>query len=279
MPNGDLSNVTTMEDKQRTVLADKLGITSCYELILAERRQIVAAFGRRTNRPGLEDVAEWQDEARRVRAAATAAAEWEQVGLFVVAFEQRHRGEEIERRIVAERTEADPEDTMEWLGWACTEACRWMVERATGSTEPETHDDAQRRNSAKQPEAIQTRAVTSPRIEIERARLSDASGGIDLVSNARVVSPTRDVWTQPTRLVVTLKGASASGGTSVALDLVQPGGPSPSFTGRIESPGHPAVIELTGVADGTYSPAIIAWSLDGSATPRVVKLPSVRLLR
>ena len=96
MPADDLSGISGLDDRHRAVLAQKLGITTYYELIMADRQRIADAFGRRAIRPALEDVSAWQDEARRLRAAsigasvsALAAPGWQSAATFVVAFEER----------------------------------------------------------------------------------------------------------------------------------------------------------------------------------------------
>ena len=48
MPTDDLSGISGLDDRHRTVLDQKAGITSYYELIMADRQRIVDAFGRRT---------------------------------------------------------------------------------------------------------------------------------------------------------------------------------------------------------------------------------------
>src|SRR5512135_3218060 len=108
MPISDLSGISGLDEKRRAVLAQKLEITNCYELIMADRQRIVDAFGRRSYRPTLEDVAVWQDEARRIHASsmdasvsAIASSGWEPAATFVVAFEERGRGDAMERRVVA----------------------------------------------------------------------------------------------------------------------------------------------------------------------------------
>ena len=70
MPTDDLSGISGLDDRHRTVLDQKAGITSYYELIMADRQRIVDAFGRRAIRPTLDEVSAWQDEARRSRAAS-----------------------------------------------------------------------------------------------------------------------------------------------------------------------------------------------------------------
>lgn len=229
--------ISGLDDRRLTVLEQKLGITSCYELIMADRRRIADAFGRRTIRPTLEEVAVWQDEARHVRAASieaaiseAAASGWEPTATFVVAFEERRRGDAPERRIVAELTEVEPEASLqqrsEWPGWACDDACRWMLGRVGVPAAPAPPVPAQITAVAEAGAADTRAAETRSQINVERANLADSSGHIELVADSRPVPQGRLVWVQPARLLVTLGGALAAPGTSVVLQLVQAGGQS-----------------------------------------------------
>jgi hypothetical protein len=286
MPINELSGIGGLDNKQRAVLAQKLEITTCYELIMADRQQIVDAFGRRTIRPTLEDVAVWQDEARRMRASsvdgsgsAMASSEWEPVAMFVVAFEELRSGDATERQIVAELTdiesEAAPRHRSQWSGWACDDACRWMLERVgvrATSTPPEL---AQITSAAEVGTARNRPAGTHSKIDIERASLADSSGDIELVAGSRPVPQDRLVWAQPAHLLVTLGGAPTGPGTAVVLQLVQADGQKQNIVGLLDDVGHVAEIELRGLADGEYKPTVVAWTPDGSSLPRVVKLPTV----
>jgi hypothetical protein len=289
MPINDLSGISGLDDKRRAVLAQKLEINNCYELIMADRQRIVDAFGRRSYRPTLEDVAVWQDEARRMRASSMDAPDlvmaspgWEPVAMFVVAFEERCRGDATERRIVAEQaeieSEASPPPRSHWSGWACDDACRWMLERVgvpAASTPP---DPAQITSVAEVGAAGNRHARTRSKIDIERANLADSSGDIELVAGSRPVPQDRLVWAQPAQLLVTLGGAPTGPGTSVALQLVQADGQKQSIVGHLDDVGRVAEIELSGLADGEYKPTVVAWTLDGSSLPRVVKLPTVEVV-
>jgi hypothetical protein len=287
MPINELSDISGLDDKQRAVLAQKLEITTCYELIMADRQRIIDAFGRRTIRPTLEDVAVWQDEARRMSASsvdasvsAMASSEWEQVAMFVVAFEELRSGDATERQIVAEQTEIEsehgPRPRSEWSGWgACDAACRWMLERVgmpAASTPPEP---AQITSVAEVGAARNRPAGTRSKIDIERANLADSSGDIELVAGSRPVPQDRLVWAQPAHLLVTLGGAPTGPGTAVVLQLVQADGQKQNIVGHLDDVGHVAEIELSGLADGEYKPTVVAWTPDGSSLPRVVKLPTV----
>jgi hypothetical protein len=289
MPINELSGISGLDARRRAVLAEKLKITTCYELIMADRQRIVDAFGRRANRPTLEDVAVWQDEARRMRASsmdasvsAMASSGWEPVAMFVVAFEELRRGGATERRIVAEQpeieSEASPQPRSQWTGWACDDACRWMLERVGGPAASTPPEPAQITPVAEAGAAAGNRpAGTRPKIDIERANLADTSGAIELVAGSRPVLQDRLVWAQPARLLVTLGGAPGPG-TSVVLQLVQADGQKQNIVGHLDDVGRVAEIELSGLADGEYKPTVVASTQDGSSLPRVVKLPTVEVV-
>jgi len=306
MPADDLSGISGLDDRRRAVLADKLGITTRYELIMTDRPRIADAFGRRTIRPTLEDVAVWQDEARRMRAASieaavsdAAAAGWEPAATFVVAFEERRRGDALERRIVAEQNEVEPDASSqqrsEWPEWTCDDACRWMLESVAvpasadmpapaqiafpaEASAPETgaaETGASETGASETGAAAAPAAGIRPKLDVERVDLADSSGGAELVTGSSPVPGARLVWTQPARLLVTLGGGQAGSGASVVLQLVQAGGQKQNIAGHLDETGRVAEVELSGLADGEYTPTIVARTPDASFLPRIVKLPAV----
>ncbi len=293
MPADDLSGISGLDDRRRAVLAQRLGITSWYELIMADRQRIADAFGRRTIRPTLEQVAVWQDEARQMRAASieaavseAAASGWEPAATFVVAFEERRRGDALERRIVAEQTEVEPEASpqqrSEWPEWTCDDACRWMLDRAAVPASAAVPGPA-RLASPAEASAPETAAVEAPaagmrpQIDIERANLADSSGGTELIAGSRPLPGGRLVWAQPARLLVTLGGGLAGDGASVVLQLVQATGQKQNIEGHLDETGRLAEVELNGLPVGEYTPTIVAWTPDASFLPRIVKLPAVEV--
>ena len=284
MPTDDLSGISGLDDRHRTVLDQKAGITSYYELIMADRQRIVDAFGRRTYRPTPEQVAEWQDEARRLRASAidaslspTESPEWEPVAMFVVAFEERRHGEASERRIAAEQTEIEsgvsPQPRSQWPGWACDDVCRWMLEHVDASAEPTPPDHAQTTPVAEV--SASASAESRSRIDIERAILADAIGDTELVEGSRPLPQGRRTWAQPARLLVTLGSTPSGPGTSVVLQLVRDSGQKLDIAGQFDAAGRMAEIALEGLPSAEYKPAVVAWTPDGSSLPCVVKLAAV----
>jgi hypothetical protein len=322
MPEDNLSSISGLDDRRRDVLAQKLGVSTCYELIMADRQRIVDAFGRRTIRPTLDEVSAWQDEARRIRAASLDAAVsapasgWQSAATFVVAFEERGQRETLERRIVVEQTEVEPEASpqqrKQWPGWTCDDTCRWMLERVGGPATQAVPGPAPAASLATAVPAeagpaeagpLDTGALdtgpadtgpadTSPAdtgdgeahaaagltaIDIERASLTDAGGSSEVVADSRPVTQDRLVWSRPARLTVTLGPGQSGPRTSVVLQLTQPGGAKQNISGRPGKTGQAAEVDLSGLADGEYVPVIVASTRDGSLLPRIVKLPAIEV--
>jgi len=315
MPDDDLSSISGLDDRRRDVLGQKLGVSTCYELIMADRQRIVDAFGRRTIRPTLDEVSAWQDEARRIRAAsldaaisAPAASGWQSAATFVVAFEERGQRETLERRIVVEQTEVEPEASpqqrRQWPGWTCDDTCRWMLERVGAPASQAVPGPAPAASPADAiPEANPAEAGppdtgapdTGPAdtgdtgdgeayaaaglttIDIERASLTDAGGSSEVVADSRPVTQDSRVWSRPARLTVTLGPGQSGPRTSVVLQLTQPGGAKQNIAGRPGKTGQAAEVDLSGLADGEYAPVIVASTRDGSLLPRIVKLPAIEV--
>jgi hypothetical protein len=344
MPDDDLSSISGLDDRRRDVLGQKLGVSTCYELIMADRQRIVDAFGRRAIRPTLDEVSAWQDEARRIRAAsldaaisAPAASGWQSAATFVVAFEERGQRETLERRIVVEQTEVEPEASpqqrKQWPGWTCDDTCRWMLERVGAPAVPGPAPAASPADAIPEADPPDTGppdtgpadtgpadtgpadtgpadtgpADTGPAdtgppdtgapdtgapdtgdgeayaaaglttIDIERASLTDAGGSSEVVADSRPVTQDRRVWSRPARLKVTLGPGQSGPRTSVVLQLTQPGGAKQNIAGRPGKTGQAAEVDLSGLADGEYVPAIVASTRDGSLLPRIVKLPAIEV--
>ena len=216
-------------------------------------------------------------------ASATSASGWQSAATFVVAFEERGRGDALERRIVAELTEVEPEASphqrSQWPGWACGDACQWMLERVAGPAVPAAPAVPGPVEAASPPVKTVTGpargAEALPAIEIERAHLADAVGSTELVAGSRPVPQDRLVWVQPARLFVTLGSGASGPGACVVLQLIQLGGRKQRIEGQLDDTGRVTEVEVSGLADGEYTPSIVAWTPDGSSLPRVVKLPTV----
>ena len=87
MTGDELSRIPGLEQKHTRVLAE-LGVTSTESLAAADQRRIHGAMRRLRPRPTLDDIAAWQEHARR-HGSAVVETEWERAATFVVSFEQR----------------------------------------------------------------------------------------------------------------------------------------------------------------------------------------------
>ena len=129
----DLSSIPGMRDRHRQVLAKELRVSTAHGLVLADRQATIAVFKkagmRRPMLPTLEEFAQWQDHARKLRAEGmTDSSGWERYATFVVSFEERGSGRGRKRQLVVERTELEPEEPPHlWHSWDCTEVCQWMT--------------------------------------------------------------------------------------------------------------------------------------------------------
>lgn len=296
MSSDDLVDLHEIDEKQRAVLAEKLSITTCYELIMADRRDVLRAFGRRKYKPTLEEIGDWQDAARRryletntATASAIADPGWEQAGIFVVAFERRRVSGQLEQQLVAEQTEVEPDaaphQRAQWNSWACGELCRWMLERAeeeqpasTPPTGPDADGDSDA-TDASPPDVVEDSAIAPvPQVVVVRASLEDASGDTMLVRAARPVGDPSGIWIRPVRLRIDLDPAAGSGVTKVVLQMARPGHRKEFVTGRVLD-GRTAEIDLSNVPAGAYEPTIVVSAPDGSARPSLVKLGMVEIVK
>ncbi len=314
MEINDLDQLDGPSGEQLEVLADKLSITTPRQLILAERQTIVDGFGRRKIKPTLEEVAEWQDEARRrLGRAASGPTDaddqgWDQVAAFVVAFEERQGDEGPERRVAAEQAEVEPdarrEDREVFDDWISATVHQWMVARVDPTVladetleepaGPAGSDDAAvdepREGPAAADEMVeptpapgpptpvkQGQAVAErPRIKVLRATLSSGGGEIEVVAPDRPPPPGTRIWDRPTRLTVDFVGPSA--GVVVALDLGAIGQPGQALTGALEPIEARATIDLRELGAGPYNPRLVVSAADASWLACIEELQPIEVL-
>ena len=117
MPD-DLSSIEGLADKHVRAL-NRQYVTGLRELVQADPEVIYRAMASLRPRPTREQVARWQDDAsNQLDEMAPDPAAWQTAASFVVVFSQRRKDEIWERRVEAERTEVEPERTMQvWSGW------------------------------------------------------------------------------------------------------------------------------------------------------------------
>jgi len=115
MPDDDLSSISGLDDRRRDVLAQKLGVSTCYELIMATVQRIVDAFGRRTIGPrstkSSRVAGRGAPNPRRVdrcRRLGPRGLRMAVGGYLRRGVRERGQRETLERRIVVEQTESNP---------------------------------------------------------------------------------------------------------------------------------------------------------------------------
>ena len=124
MPD-DLSSIEGLADKHVRALA-RQHVTDLRGLVQADPEAMYRAMANRRPRPAREQISRWQDEARD-KLATPDASQWQTAASFVVVFSQRNQGGTRERRVEAERTEVEPERSMQvWSGWDAGPVCDWM---------------------------------------------------------------------------------------------------------------------------------------------------------
>ena len=165
MPD-DLSSIEGLADKHLRALA-RQHVTDLRGLVQADPEAIYRAMANLRPRPAREQIARWQDEARD-KLATPDASEWQTAASFVVVFSQRNQGDTWERRVEAERTEVEPERSMQvWSGWDAASVCDWM----RGQLDQAASAEAQR----EPPPAPATMASPESRQPRPRPRVSCAS--------------------------------------------------------------------------------------------------------
>ena len=108
MPTTELDALTGVPARYRQVLTDDLHLASCRDLVLTERSVIQQAIRAAKKRATLEQIAEWQDDARRYHPTTSDndPHPWDTTASFAVSFLQRHREDQsLERRIEVEHVD------------------------------------------------------------------------------------------------------------------------------------------------------------------------------
>jgi len=279
----DLTSIPGLLDRHRRALESRMQITTYDALVQANPRTILAAMSRiRLPRPTLEEIRGWQNEARRLRDAADLknAPAWSRTASFVLSFEQRAARGQVERRLVAQQTELEPEQEKPpatWPGWDCTGICDWLRQK-TGV--PDSGPEAPGRGPM--PDAVELQAVAPAaapplRLQFENVAIVDVSGQVPAVRKGQLVAEALEC-TLPARLEVQVSRSAPDRAVRVALRFRQPAGPgwSPREPTRLPGTG-PAQLDLAGIPPGQYQARLVAWAPDGSAEPIALNLGALRI--
>jgi len=176
----DLSSIEGLADKHVRALA-RQHVTDLRGLVQADPDAIYRAMANLRPRPAREQIARWQDDARN-KLAPPAASEWQTAASFVVVYSQRKKGDTWERRVEAERTEVEPERTMQvWSGWDAAPVCEWMRgqlgQAADAGTQP-AEEPPTEEPAAEEPTPARAAPTPGPasraQLRIDSAALIDA---------------------------------------------------------------------------------------------------------
>jgi hypothetical protein len=289
----DLSSIEGLADKHVRALA-RQHVTDLRGLVQADPEAIYRAMANLRPRPAREQIARWQDDARN-KLATPAASEWQTAASFVVVYSQRREGDTWERRVEAERTEVEPERTMQvWSGWDAAPVCEWMRGQlgqaadagAQPAEEPPTEEPATEELAAEEPaaEPAPARAAPTPgpasrtQLRIDSAALIDAAGRTKVVTAGALAANPRTELVAPVRVVFAVGGAPPGTSLQAVARIRHPDGPgwNPRDPVVLAGPGQ-VEFDLTPVPAGDHVIALIAWAPDATAKPVSVTLPSVTI--
>jgi hypothetical protein len=250
-------------------------------------------------RPAREQIERWQDDARN-KLAAPAAPEWQTAASFVVVYTQRKEGDTWERRVEAERTEVEPERTMQvWSGWDAAPVCEWMRgqldQAADAGAQPAeepvaeksaAEEPAAEKSAAEEPAAEPAPARSAPApgpasralLRIDSAALIDTAGQTEVVTAGVLAANPRTELIAPVRVVFAVGGAPPGTALQAVTRIRRPDGPgwNPQDPVILSGPGQ-AEFDLAPVPAGGHVMALIAWAPDATAKPVSVTLPSVTI--
>jgi len=284
----DLSSIEGLADKHVRALA-RQHVTDLRGLVQADPEAIYRAMANLRPRPAREQIARWQDDARN-KLATPAASEWQTAASFVVVYSQRKEGDTWERRVEAERTEVEPERTMQvWSGWDAAPVCDWMRDQldqpagagAQPAEEPPTKEPAAEEPAA-EPAPMQAAPAPGPasraQLRIDSAALIDATGRGEVVTAGVLAANPRTELVAPVRVVFAVGGAPPGTPLRAVARIRHPDGPgwNPRDPVVLAGPGQ-AEFDLTPVPAGDHVMALIAWAPDATAKPVSVTLPSVTI--
>lgn len=269
----DLNSIPGLEDKHIQALANQLHITTFRGLASAESDAVHRAMSRFRPRPGPEEIAKWQDQARRkLNTPVIGPSDWHPAASFAVVFSHRQTSGRWERRIEAERTEVEPElPLFESPSWDCGPVCRWMLDQVPqydgGEGVPETRvTDMAPTGATQEPGVMATDDMKRRRLRIESATLTDAAGTADLIQAGELVANPPIELIPPARATLTVTGAQP-GHEVLALARIRVRGETASVStdpvtaddlGRAELNLHP-------VRAGEHDMKFLAWAPDATA--------------
>ena len=280
MPD-DLSSIEGLADKHLRALA-RQHVTDLRGLVQADPEAIYRAMASLRPRPTREQISRWQDDARS-KLATPDASEWQTAASFVVVFSQRIQDDTWERRVEAERTEVEPERTMQvWSGWDAAPVCDWMrgqLGQAAGAEAQPAEEPAGEPVAEPAPAPVAPpSAAGQTQLRIDSAAIIDAAGRTDVVTGGGLAASPRTELAAPVRVVFTVSGAPPGTRLQAVTRVERRDGPGWNPRDPVTLPGAgQAEFDLALVPAGDHDLALIAWAPDASAKPVSVRLPRVTI--
>lgn len=280
MAGDDLTSIPGLLDRHRRVLESRLQIATYDALVRADPKAILAAMSRiRSPRPTLAEIRGWQEQAlhRQDAAGLGEAPGWSRAASFVLSFEHRQVNGQLERRLVAQQTELEPEQEQppsSWLGWDCAGICDWLQQRIgwRQREEPEAAGLGPKPEAIDLPLAATVAPAPPSQLLFENLAIVDVTGRVEAVRGGRLIAQALEC-TLPGRLEVLVSGAAPDRGVRVALRFRRQAEPGWSPQEPTTMPGRgPAQLDLSGVVPGQYDARVVAWAPDASAEPIAINL-------
>jgi len=277
----DLSSIEGLADKHLRALA-RQHVTDLRGLVQADPEAIYRAMASLRPRPTREQISRWQDDARS-KLATPDASEWQTAASFVVVFSQRIQDDIWERRVEAERTEVEPERTMQvWSGWDAAPVCDWMrgqLGQAAGAEAQPAEEPAGEPVAEPAPAPVAPpSAAGQTQLRIDSAAIIDAAGRTDVVTGGELAASPRTELAAPVRVVFTVSGAPPGTRLQAVTRVERRDGPGWNPRDPVTLPGAgQAEFDLALVPAGDHDLALIAWAPDASAKPVSVRLPRVTI--
>jgi hypothetical protein len=277
MAEDDLTAIPGLEGRHRRALALRLGITTYDALARADPQEIFTALSRTRPPPTVDEIRNWQSQARRrLDREAAEAPVWDRAASFVISFEQRQVEGVSERRLVAEQTELEPEQpSTSWPGWDYRGLSEWLQERLGGAApapEAEVREAATPESVGTPPGAEQGRGRGVIELHLDAVAVVDSSGRVEAVTGGRPTGLDLE-GKLPARIEIRVTGGSPGGELRAALRFRRPGrsgwSPQAPITIRSDSTGE---LELSEASVGHHRARVVAWAPDASAEPTAVDL-------
>lgn len=278
MSTDDLTSLSGLEAKHARALAKPpLQITTFRELASADSEAIYRAMHRFQPRPGREDIASWQDQARsNLSPPVGDVADWDRVASFAVFFSRRQVPGGWEKRLEAGRTEVEREmPPFVESSWDCGPVCDWMLEQLGADDGGGSEDQAR---PSEKPDSGSERRVRE-RLRIGSAAIIDAAGQADLVQGGEIAANLPTELVSPLRVILTVTGAQPGHEVRAAVRIRTHGESEWSSADPVTTDrSGRAELDLAPISTGEHDIKLTAWTPDATAYLASMLLPTVTIM-